>query len=251
MNAGGGFPNPRAPVPEPADEAALVEQARLDPQAAERLIRGQLERVYAVCLGIVRNPEVAAELSQEAVLRLYRTLPEFRGDCSFGTWAWRVARNLALNWRARLRERGGDDGQQLADPQALAPDALAAQQRAAGVRRALDTLTPEEREALLLHYEGGLSMEEVTEVMGLRNRTGARGLLQRARRKLRRSAQAQLPEDSVVLRAGLNGAGRAREAMEATLTRLREDNQGPGAVGEEPRVRPMRPRQRLMDLLGG
>lgn len=230
-----------------AAEAELLSRARWDPSAVEALLRGQLDRIYGVCLAIVRDPEVAAELSQEALLRLYRSLPEFRGECAFGTWAWRVARNLALNWRARARERAGEDGTALPDPRPQAPEVLAADQRARGVRQALAQLSDPEREALLLHYEVGLSVEEVTELMGLQNRSGARGLLQRARRKLRRSAQQALPEDSIVLRAHpADAQAQAREALEATLTRLRVLPEGP-----EPRLRPMPPRQRLIDPAPG
>lgn len=224
-----------------ADETALLSRAVHDPQAAEQLIRAQMPRIYAVCLSIVHDPEVAAELSQDAVLRLYRSLPGFRGDCTWSTWAWRVARNLSLNWRAKMRERSGDESWELHDEGPLASEALAQRERDAGVRKALQGLAEEERQALILHYEQGLSMEEVTVRLGLHNRSGARGVLQRARRKLRREAMMGMPEDSVVLRAG--EAERAREAMEETLTRVLRGEES----GREPRVREMGRRRSLVD----
>ena len=81
-------------------------------------------------------------------------------------------------------------------------------------------------------------MSEVTEVMGLDNASGARGLLQRARRKLRREALRKMEEDSIVQRAM---APRTRARMEQTLASLRAE------VSEEPRVRTMPQRGSLLD----
>jgi hypothetical protein len=91
---------------------------------------------------------------------------------------------------------------------------------------------------VLLHYEAGLSVAEVTEVMALENASGARGLLQRARRKLRREVVQSMEEDSIVQRAM---TPKQRERIERTLQQLSAE------VSTEPTVRPMRKRGNLLD----
>ena len=221
------------------DDALLLRWQHGDPSAAEALIRPQMDRIHALCLSLVRDPEVAAELSQESVLRLYRSLDGFRGDCAWSTWSYRIARNLCLNWLEKRREEVGDDGTEVDDPGAGVHQRAADAEREALVREIVrSSLDDSEREAVLLHYEAGLSVSEVTEVMGLDNASGARGLLQRARRKLRREALRKMEEDSIVQRAM---APRTRARMEQTLASLRAE------VSEEPRVRTMPQRGSLLD----
>ncbi|MCB9758618.1 MAG: sigma-70 family RNA polymerase sigma factor [Alphaproteobacteria bacterium] len=236
-------------LPADATDEQLIALAQGDgplaPLAAERLLSAQIDRLYAVCFSVVRQPETAAELSQEALLRLHRSLHRYRGDCSWNTWTYRVARNLCLNWLEKMREEPGADPTRLIEPTGTPLDLTAAGERSVAVQAALDTaLDEEERTAVRLHYEAGLSVNEVTEEMGLTNRSGARGVLQRARRKLRAAFAETMPEDSVVRRATQPSA-EVRAAMERTLHEL---TRAPGRdQGEEPRVREMRARQSLID----
>ncbi len=221
------------------DEALLKAWKEGDPSGAEELIRGQMDRIYGLCLSLVRDPEVAAELSQETVLRLFKSMASFRGECAWSTWSYRVARNLCLNWLEKRREQLGDEGDQLDDPQAGVHRQAMAAERDAMVRQAVDaSLDPQEREAVLLHYEAGLSVAEVTEVMSLSNASGARGLLQRARRKLRKEVLRSMEEDSIVQRAM---AQETRDRMEQTLAQLSAE------VGTEPQVRQMSQHKSLID----
>lgn len=223
-------------------DVALIERAQAgDRQAAEQLIVGQMGRMHAVCLGLIRNREVAGELAQEAVLRLFKSIPRFRGDCAWSTWSYRIAKNLCLNWLEKMREDVGDDGTMLEDPRADALAETAQDQRSAGVRQALQALSEVERQAMLLHYESGLSVDEVTEVLGLTNKSGARGVLQRARRKLKKQVAQEMPEDSIVLRA--TPPEPVRAAMERTLFEL---TRGVARDAHEPELS-TRKRQSLLD----
>ncbi len=230
-----------------SDLSARIEAAQAgDVRAQELLVASQMDRIHAVCSALIRNREVAAELSQEAVLRLFKSIPRFRGECAWSTWSYRIARNLCLNWLEKMREDVGEDGHALPDPCADPLAEVSVDERREGVRLALDSaLDAQEREAILLHYEAGLPVEEVTRVMGLDNRTGARGLLQRARRKLRRELSQEMPEDSIVARAGRPTPPKVLAAMERTLHQLTRvpsrESEGP-----EPELS-LRPRQALLD----
>ncbi len=189
-----------------------------DQAIAEALVRGQMDRIARLCRSMVRNEQAAAELAQEALVRLYTSIPRFRGECKWSTWSHRIARNLCLNWLEKMREKVGDEGLHLVDD---GPDAIALQssiEREQGVQRSIHAvLDPQEAEAVRLHYTVGLSIAEVTEVMDLQMRTGARGLLQRARRKLKKHMMAHMLEDSIVQRAV---PPELTAAMENTLVQL-------------------------------
>jgi RNA polymerase sigma factor (sigma-70 family) len=236
----------RSRVADPELEALVTAAQAGDPVAQERLVASQMDRIHAVCSALIRNREVAAELSQESVLRLFKSIPRFRGDCAWTTWSYRIARNLCLNWLEKRREEVGEDGHALEDPGADPLSEVSGDQRRQGVRLALSgALDEQEREAILLHYEGGLAVEEVTRVMGLENRSGARGLLQRARRKLRRELSQEMPEDSIVARAARPTPPAVRAAMEHTLHQLTRVP-GRDSEGPEPELS-LRPRQALID----
>ncbi len=85
------------------NETDLVEQAKggdFDSFAA--LVTGSEGKIYAHLLRLMGNPEDARDLLQETYLSAYRHLSSFKGDSAFGTWAYRIATNLAL---MRLRKK--------------------------------------------------------------------------------------------------------------------------------------------------
>jgi RNA polymerase sigma-70 factor (ECF subfamily) len=99
------------------DDAVLVERCRRgDPAAVEGLVLRYQDRVYNAVLRICANPDDAAELTQETFVKVLENLEKFEGRASFYTWVFRIAVNLALNYRRR-RGRvhfrslydGGDD----------------------------------------------------------------------------------------------------------------------------------------------
>lgn len=244
----------RSRAADPELQARIAAAQAGDTRAQEQLVASQMDRIHGVCSALIRNREVAAELSQEAVLRLFKSIPRFRGDCAWSTWSYRIARNLCLNWLEKMREDVGEDGHTMEDPKADPLDEVSGDQRRVGVRMAVHhALDDQEREAILLHYEAGLPVEEVTRVMGLQNRSGARGVLQRARRKLRRELSQEMPEDSIVARAQRPAPKKAapkappdvRAAMERTLHQLTRVP-GRDSEGPEPELS-LRPRQSLLD----
>lgn len=88
---------------ERADEAAVIRAAQHGNQEAfEQLVRTYDQSVLRLALNLLRSPEDARDVYQEAFLRVYKNLHTFRFDCSFNTWLYRIVSNLCLD---QLRKR--------------------------------------------------------------------------------------------------------------------------------------------------
>lgn len=152
----------------------LVRRAQGGDRAAlGQLIEGQQSYVYSIALSLMRRPEDAADVTQDAFLRLYQSIGTYRGETRFTTWLYRLVTNLGLD---ALRRRGrhaeavldpetGEvpDDDPLVDPTRL----VDRRETAARVRAALVTLPTAQRLALTLYYFRDLKYEEIAEVLGL------------------------------------------------------------------------------------
>src|SRR5262249_3135884 len=92
-----------------ADWALVQQCAGGDELACARLVTDYQRMVYQLGLHLVRDPQEALDLSQEVFLRVFRTLPSFRGQSSLRTWIYRIVINQASNrqrwWRRRHRSQ--------------------------------------------------------------------------------------------------------------------------------------------------
>lgn len=88
---------------EQVSETALIRAAQNgDAEAFEQLVRKYDQSVLKLALNVLRSPEDARDVYQEAFLRVFRNLHTFRFDCSFHTWLYRIVSNLCLD---QLRKR--------------------------------------------------------------------------------------------------------------------------------------------------
>ncbi len=103
------------------NEDALLERARAgDRSAFTELVRIHQHDVYTLASRLVRDPELAEDVSQEALIRAWRALPRFRGDCKFSTWLHRIVVNAAWSMRrSQLRHRAASLGEVHAEPEAI------------------------------------------------------------------------------------------------------------------------------------
>jgi RNA polymerase sigma-70 factor (ECF subfamily) len=91
------------PIDSANDEAGLIRAAqRGDDDAFERLVRTYDQSVLRLASNLLRSQDEARDVYQEAFLRVYRNLHQFRFDCSFHTWLYRIVTNICLD---RLRRR--------------------------------------------------------------------------------------------------------------------------------------------------
>jgi RNA polymerase sigma-70 factor (ECF subfamily) len=90
-------------MPTDLDDTALVEAAQHGDRAAlDQLLRRHYDRIHAVCRRIAGSSRDADDACQEALIKITRGLPRFDGNSAFGTWAYRIATNAALD---ELRKR--------------------------------------------------------------------------------------------------------------------------------------------------
>lgn len=164
---------------DPADEAA-------GRRAAAELLGHYRGRVYAWCLRHLGDHEQALDMAQEVLLKAWRSLPAYRGDSPFVAWLWTIARNRCLSSlrRPRVLIEEGYDGLEAGDPR---PDEALEQKLDEERLTALieTTLEPVERRAIVLRCFERMPVDAITQALDIREKTGARAVLQRARRKLR------------------------------------------------------------------
>ena len=157
-------------------------------RAVEELL-GRYRRVaYLWCYRRSRNHEQALDLAQEALLDAWRGLGSFEGRSRFSTWLFLIVRNRCLTaLRRRVLQRDENaELDELSDPRGDPESLMIQDESGAQLERLLvENLNSLEQDAIWLRCVECLSVDEITLALGVRGASGARGLLQTARRKLR------------------------------------------------------------------
>ena len=159
---------------------ALARRAQAgDGAALAALVEGQQRYVYSIALGIMKNAADASDATQEAFVRLIRSLHTYRGETKFTTWLYRLVTNICLDELRRRKAvleslnsgRDADDDRAVALPDrdrwAQPEESLELRETSTEVRQALGQLAPMQRLALTLYYFGELQDREIGQVMGL------------------------------------------------------------------------------------
>src|SRR3984957_2641606 len=95
----------------PLDEAGLIRTAQHgDSDAFERLVRAYDQSVLRIAMNLLRSPDEARDVYQEAFLKVHRNLSQFRFDCSFHTWLYRIVTNVCLDHLRRRKVRKEESG---------------------------------------------------------------------------------------------------------------------------------------------
>src|SRR6202522_3547216 len=92
----------------PQVESLIRAAQRGDADAFEQLVRAYDQSVLRLAMNLLRSPEDARDVYQEAFLRVYRNLHAFRFDCSFHTWLYRIVTNLCLDHMRKRKVRKED-----------------------------------------------------------------------------------------------------------------------------------------------
>lgn len=177
---------------EPSD-LELLETARRSrgaerERAESRLLARHQRRVYVWCYRVLRDHERALDLAQDVLLSAWRNLDGFEGRARFSSWLFALARNRCLSELRRTAPARAleCDLDALTDERPGPEDELLAKlDEESTLALIREKLEPQEQEALWLRCFEGLSVDAITEVLAVREASGARAVLQRARRKLR------------------------------------------------------------------
>lgn len=147
-----------------------------DRDAFAWLLERYEKQVYHQCLRMVGNSEDAADLTQEAFLKVWQGLPTFQGDSSFSTWLFRLTGNVCIDFIRREKKRRGDvslDEEErdfsaaLTDPSPTPQRALEEKELHRAVCKGLEQLSEEHRQVLVLREINGLSYEEIAHILDL------------------------------------------------------------------------------------
>ena len=155
--------------------------------AFEGIVRRWQKPLLNLAWRSCRRRELAEDMAQEAFLKIFRSLDRWRADSTFGTWVFAIAIN---HYRSRLRRTpleilGIETARDLPDPRSKLEDRLAGDS-AETVRRAVVTLPPRYREAIVLHYFGDRDVRGCAAILGVAEGT-MKARLARARALLARS----------------------------------------------------------------
>jgi len=160
-------------------DALLVRRVQAgEVHAFTELVRKYQDRVFNACLRICGRREDAADLTQEAFLKAFSAIDEFRGASAFYTWIFRIAVNLSISHQRKERHRrtasiddpggsGDADFRMPASADADPSDAIAAQETRAQVAAALATLDAEHRAAIVLRDIEGCDYQEIADILEL------------------------------------------------------------------------------------
>lgn len=149
-----------------SDEALLMRYAAGDEAAAQALTLRLTPRVYAHACRMLGIPAEAEDVTQEALLRLWRIAPDWRaGEALVTTWLYRVVANLCTDRLRRARGVALDAIPEPEDDQASAADRLQEQSRATALQAALNRLPDRQKQAVILRHIEGLSNPRIAEIM--------------------------------------------------------------------------------------
>jgi len=169
------------PLLTPFRELQLVElHQQGDPDALGVLLRSYQRRIYSVCYRMIRDPEEARDLTQEAMVRIMEGLPSFDARARLSTWVIRVTMNLCISYlrKRKVRRQSSLDavldsdtgsavvGRRLTGEGEPQPgDRVEQQESRETVIRALEQIDPQMRAVLVLRDMHDLDYQQIAEVI--------------------------------------------------------------------------------------
>lgn len=172
-------------------ELELIDRALAgDRSAFSELVQRNQERLFASMMQVTGSPEEAEEVVQEAFIRAFIKLDSFQQNAQFFTWIYRIAFNSALTRQRKKRAKISLDqireekGMEVVGEHDTVDEPMLRDERVQLVRHAIDTLTHEHRQILILREMDEFAYEEIAEILQISIGT-VRSRLSRARNQLK------------------------------------------------------------------
>ena len=161
---------------EQLDEDLVLRVQQGDKSAFDFLVIKYQHKIIQLVNRYVKDPSEAQDVAQEAFIKAYRALGNFRGDSAFYTWLYRIAINTAKNYLVSRSRRSADYQVDVQDAEALenapqlqgmeTPERLLLNQEIVDtIKTAIDKLPEEMRTAIMLREFEGMSYEEIAQAM--------------------------------------------------------------------------------------
>ena len=158
------------------DELLLRKAQHGDPEAFEQLITPLEQLIWRICWHYTGNRESTEDCGQETMIRIWRSLDSYRGDCALESWVYRIAANCCMDYlRKKKRDKSvsmepmRDQGFDPADPSPGTEEQVVAADEQKRLREAITMLPEDQREALIMTqlekvpYEEAAKLLEVSE----------------------------------------------------------------------------------------
>ena len=173
------------------DEFTLRRAQKGDAQAFEQLVTPNEQMLWRVCWHYTHHQEDAADCLQETMLKAWRAIKSYRGECSLSSWLYRIASTVCLDFlRKQKRLPQTESADELAE-EGFAPvdesptpdEAILKAESADSIRAAIDSLPGDMRTVIILYALQGLPYEEIADTMNTSVGT-VKSRLNRARQKI-------------------------------------------------------------------
>ena len=152
-----------------------------DERALDELYRRYQRPLFGFAYRYLGNPEAAMDTVQETFVRVHRSRTRYRPSASFASWIYRILRNLCIDEKRRYWNRHVLRESQLGTPGEEGPgiiadtagesrtgaDEIFEKQVTERIREAIDTLSPDQKEVMVLNKYQGLSYKEIGEILGI------------------------------------------------------------------------------------
>ena len=173
------------------NELLLARARKGDPQAFEALVTPYEKRIYLTCLKLMGDPHAAEDCAQEAMLRAFRHMKQYRGESALSTWLYKIACSACLDALRKQKRQPQESLDTLAEggftppsPASTPYEALEKKDRLLALQAAIAALPEDLRQTLVLTQLNNLSYEETAEITGVALGT-IKSRLSRAREKLK------------------------------------------------------------------
>ena len=143
-------------------------QGRSHDAAFDRLLERYERKVYRLCCSLLRDPDQAADVAQESLLRVWKALPGYDQRASLSTWIYTITRNRCLTAIERRRDQDSlsDPDVEQAAEAVMAATPEAGQDQLDLLRELVEALPERYRQALTLYYYQEKSVAEVAAMLG-------------------------------------------------------------------------------------